>query len=166
MARNLYCDGLTRRDFLRAGVFAGAGLTLANYLRMAEAGQIGDGRAKGAIFINLGGGPSHMDTFDLKSDAPKEYRGEFKPTATNVSGVEICEHLPKLAHCADKFALLRGVSHTLAAHELGTLYLNTGNPPTPALDYPVYGAVVSKELDSDADLPPYVAIPNTPQRPG
>ena len=61
-------------------------------------------------------------------------------------GVEICEHLPKLAQCADKFAILRGVSHTLAAHELGTKYVNTGNRPLPSLEFPGYGAVVSKEL--------------------
>src|SRR5437870_7869122 len=132
MAISLTCDGVKRRDFLKVGAI-GAGLSLSGYLRLAAAGEVTGAKAKSAIFINLGGGPSHMDTFDLKPDAPKEYRGEFKPTATNVSGVEICEHLPKLAHCADKFALLRGVSHTLAAHELGTLYLNTGNPPTPAL---------------------------------
>src|SRR5260370_38480859 len=166
MARNLYCDGFTRRDFLKAGVVTGTGLTLAGYFRLAEAGEIGAAKAKRAIFINLGGGPSHLDTFDLKPEAPANYRGEFKPIATNVPGIEICEHLPKLAQCADKYALLRGVSHTLAAHALGTQYLNTGNPPTPALEYPGYGAVVSRELDSDQDLPPFVAIPSTPQRAG
>ena len=107
-----------------------------------------------------------MDTFDLKPDAPAEYRGEFNPIKTNVPGIEICEHLPKLAQCADKFAILRGVSHTLAAHELGTKYLNTGNRPLPSLEFPGYGAVVSKELAGPRDLPPFVAIPNTPQVPG
>jgi hypothetical protein len=107
-----------------------------------------------------------MDTFDLKPEAPAEYRGEFRPIPTNVTGVEICEHLPRLAKCADKYAILRGVTHSLAAHALGTQYLNTGNQPTPALDYPGYGAVVSKELASAPDLPPFVAIPNTPQTAG
>ena len=104
-----------------------------------------------------------MDTFDLKPDAPEEFRGEFNPIATNVPGIEICEHLPKLAQCADKFAILRGVSHSLAAHELGTKYMNTGNRPIPSLEFPGYGAVVSKELAGPPDLPPFVAIPNTPQ---
>lgn len=169
MATHQYCDGFRRRDFLKLGVFGGTGLSLAGYLRMAEAGAVrpgtgpGMGQATAAIHINLGGGPSHLDTFDLKPDAPSESRGEFDPIPTNVPGVEICEHLPLLARCADRFAVLRGVSHSLAAHELGTKYLNTGNRPLPSLAYPGYGAVVSKELNGPPDLPPFVAIPNTPQ---
>ena len=104
-----------------------------------------------------------MDTFDLKPDAPAEFRGEFKPIATNVPGVEISEHLPKLAQCADKFAILRGVSHSLAAHEFGTKYMNTGNRPIPSLEFPGYGPVVTKEKGGPRDLPPFVAIPDTPQ---
>ena len=73
--------------------------------------------------MRLAGGPTHMDTFDLKPDAPDTHRGEFKEIKTNVPGVRFCEHLPKLAKVADKFAILRGVSHTLAAHALGTQYL-------------------------------------------
>ena len=108
------CDGVPRRDFLRAGALGLSGLSLASYLQMAEAGEVQSGaKAKAGIFIHLAGGPSHMDTFDLKPDAPKEYRGTFDPIKTNVSGIEISEHLPKLAACADKYAILRGVSHTL-----------------------------------------------------
>ncbi len=71
--------------------------------------------------------------------------------------MEISEHLPKLAKCADKYIILRGVSHTLAAHEFGTLYMNTGNRPIPSLEFPGYGAVVSKELPAPSDLPSFVA---------
>lgn len=166
MSSHRYCDGIRRRDFLRAGVLGVGGLSLAGYLRRAQAGEVNNARARAAIFVNLGGGPTHMDTFDLKPDAPSEFRGDFNPIDTNVSGVRICEHLPKLAQTADKFAILRGVSHTLAAHELGSQYLNTGNRPLPSLEFPGYGAVVSKELPSPSDLPPFVAIPNTPQRAG
>ncbi len=166
MSSDRYCDGVRRREFLRAGMLGAAGLNLAGYLRLAQAGQVQSARAKSAIFINLAGGPTHMDTFDLKPDSPSEVRGEFNPIDTNASGVKICEHLPKLASCADKFAILRGVSHTLAAHELGSQYLNTGNRPLPSLQFPGYGAVVSKELPCAADLPPFVAIPRTPQRAG
>ncbi len=167
MATYRTCDGVHRRDFLRAGVLGG-GLSLAGYFRLAAAGEVqsaavGRGKATSAIFVNLGGGPTHMDTFDLKPDAPKEYRGEFNPIETNVPGVAICEHLPRLAKCADKFAVLRGVSHSLAAHEFGTKYMNTGNRPLPSLEYPGYGAVVSKERPGPRDLPPFVAVPNTPQ---
>jgi len=165
MAMSLTCDGLKRRDFLRSGAI-GAGLSLSGYLRLAAAGEIKGAKATSAIFVNLPGGPSHMDTFDLKPDAPAEYRGAFNPIKTNVSGVEICEHLPKLAQCADKFAILRGVTHTLGAHELGQEYVNTGNRPIPSLEYPGYGAVVVKEKGGERDLPPFVAIPNSNQRPG
>ncbi len=158
-----YCDGLRRRDFLRVGALGAAGLSLADYLRLAEAGAVQRARATAAIFLNLAGGPSHIDTFDMKPDAPAEYRGEFRPIATNVPGISICEHLPHLARCADKFALLRGVSHSLTEHQMGTKYLNTGNRPLPSLEFPGYGSVVSKELASPRDLPPFVAIPRTPQ---
>ncbi len=167
MAMHKTCDGVRRRDLLKVGFLGGAGLSLSSYLRLAEAGQIRqDAKAKSAIFINLTGGPSHMDSFDLKPDAPAEYRGLFNPIKSNVQGVEFCEHLPKLATCADKFAILRGVSHTLGAHALGTEYVNTGNRPLPSLEYPGYGAVVSKELPADKDIPPFVAIPNSNQKAG
>ncbi|MCU0876456.1 MAG: DUF1501 domain-containing protein [Pirellulaceae bacterium] len=166
MAISKTCDGVHRRDFLRVGAI-GAGLTLSGYLRMAQAGEVQPGaKAKSAIFINLTGGPSHMDTFDLKPNSASEYRGTFNPIKTNVDGVEICEHLPLLAQCADKFAILRGVSHTLGAHELGTEYVNTGNRPIPSLEYPGYGSVVTKEKPGEQDIPPFVAIPNSNQRPG
>lgn len=160
------CDGVVRRDFLKAGVLGGSALTLSNFLRWSEAGEKNASRAKSAIFVNLGGGPSHMDTFDLKPDAPDEYRGDFKPVDTNVAGIQISEHLPQLARVADKFTILRGVSHSLAAHELGTRYMNTGNRPLPSLEFPGFGSIVAKELGSAPDLPPFVAVPNTPQRPG
>jgi hypothetical protein len=166
MNSNRYCDGVRRRDFLRAGMLGAAGLNLAGYLRLAQAGEVAGGRAKSAIFVNLAGGPTHMDTFDLKPDSPSEVRGEFNPIDTKAPGVRICEHLPQLAGQADKFAVLRGVSHTLAAHELGSQYLNTGNRPLPSLQFPGYGSVVSKELPCPADLPGFVAIPRTPQRAG
>ena len=131
-----------RRDFLKAGALAGVGIGLSHYLSLAHAGTKRT-KAKSAIYIRLAGGPSHMDSFDMKPDAPDTHRGEFKEIRTNVPGIRISEHLPKLAKCADKFAILRGVSHSLAAHRLGSEYLMTGNRPLPALKYPTYGAVIS-----------------------
>jgi hypothetical protein len=166
MSSHVFCDGIRRRDFLACGV-AGAGLSLPAFLERTASGQVNSSaRGKAAIFVQLAGGPSHIDTFDLKPDAPDANRGEFRPIKTNVPGVEICEHLPKLAQCADKYAILRGVSHTLAAHDLGTKYLNSGNRPLPSLEFPGYGAVVMKELSGDPDLPHFVAVPNTPQAGG
>ncbi len=164
MSNYLCCDGIARRDFLRIGAITGFGLTLGLPEYLARASTTG-GKAKAAIFVRLGGGPSHLDTFDLKPDAPDTHRGEFKPIATNVDGMQICEHMPKLAQCADKYAILRGVSHTLAAHELGTLYMGTGNRPLPSLNFPTYGAVVSRELGSPVDLPGFVAVPSQGNNP-
>jgi hypothetical protein len=166
MALHRTCDGIQRRDFLRVGVLGASSLTLSNYLRLAHAGEVKQAKATSAIFINLGGGPSHMDTFDLKPNAPSEYRGEFNPIQTNVTGIEISEHLPKLAQQMDKFAILRGVSHSLAAHELGSQYVNTGNRPIPSIEFPGYAAVVTRELGGPEDLPSNVAVPNSPQKAG
>ncbi|RLS45727.1 MAG: DUF1501 domain-containing protein, partial [Planctomycetota bacterium] len=167
MALHRTCDGVARRDFLKVGVLGASALTLSNYLRLSHAGEVKkEAKATSAIFINLGGGPSHMDTFDLKPNAPAEFRGEFNPIQTNVSGIEISEHLPKLAQQMDKFAILRGVTHTLAAHELGSQYVNTGNRPIPSIEFPGYGAVVTKELGGLEDLPQFVAVPNSPQKAG
>jgi hypothetical protein len=168
MSKYICCDGIARRDFLRIGAITGFGLgfSLQNYLaHAATEGLALPGKGKAAIFVRLGGGPSHMDTFDLKPGAPDTHRGEFKPIATNVDGVQISEHLPKLAKCADKFAIVRGVSHTLAAHELGSLYMATGNRPLPSLHFPAYGSVVAKELGATPELPAFVAVPSQGNNP-
>src|SRR6516164_7075370 len=114
-ARQQYCDGISRRNFLQIGAF-GAGLTLAEMLRQrAEASPFrapataARSRAKSAIMIYLPGGPSHMDMYDLKPDAPEEFRGEFRPIQTNVPGVEICEHFPRQARMWDKLACVRSI---------------------------------------------------------
>lgn len=167
MGRHRQCDGVTRRDAIRIGVIGSAGLSMGSYLKMAHAGQINpQAPGKAAILVELVGGPSHIDTFDLKPAGPSETRGPFQPIKTNVPGIEICEHLPKLAKCADKFAILRGVSHSLGAHELGQRFIFTGNRPTPSLEYPALGAVAARELESPSDLPAYVAVPAERVGPG
>ena len=160
------CPGPHRRDLLRIGALGATGLSLSQFLRLAQANTGFQGKAQSAIFVELEGGPSHLDSFDLKPEAPAEIRGEFNPIPTNVAGIQISEHLPNLARCADKFAIIRGVSHTLAAHELGREYVNTGTRPISSMTYPGYGAVVSKELAARSGIPPFVAIPNTTQRAG
>ena len=91
MATFRTCDGVVRRDFIKVGALAGLGLSLPEYLRRAAAGEVADAKGKSAIFVNLNGGPTHMDTFDLKPESPEEFRGEFKPIKTNVEGIEISE---------------------------------------------------------------------------
>lgn len=166
MQEHKTCDGMIRRDLLKLGALSLGGLTLPHYLALAGNGKIASGRADRAIFIELPGGPSHLDTFDLKPNAPSEYRGAFNPIKTNVPGIEISEHLPRLSKVADKFCILRGVSHTLAAHRLGREYVNTGTKPIPALEYPSYGAVVSKERPVEPEIPNVVAVPRASQGPG
>lgn len=108
-SRQRYCDGVSRRNFLKIGAMASGGLTLADLLRLETRGATV--RApKSIINIYLGGGPTHMDTFDLKPEAPREFRGEFQPIATNVPGMEICELMPKLAGLADKYAIVRSIT--------------------------------------------------------
>ena len=109
-----FCDGLSRRSFLALGTLGVGGLTLADLYR-AEAAGSGSSH-KAVINIHLGGGPSHQDMWDLKPDAPSEYRGEFNPIQTNVPGMDICEHFPKLAKMADKFAVIRSLVGSNAGH--------------------------------------------------
>ena len=149
---------VTRRQLLMVGVL-GTGLTLSQYLRLRAANPSSRKNEKrSAIFIFMEGAPSHQDTFDLKPDAPANVRGEFKPISTNAPGVQICEHMPMLAKRADRYAVIRGVSHNVADHGLAKKYLLTGNKASQTVSYPEYGSVVSHEYPSAANLPTYVSI--------
>jgi hypothetical protein len=152
-----------RRQMLKVGALGG--LSLSNYLRVQAASK-SNSPTRSGIFIFLEGGPSHQDTFDLKPDAPSEYRGEFNPISTSVPGIQICEHLPELANRAKDYAIIRGLTHTLADHGIGKKYLLTGNRPSQTLSYPEYGAVVSKVHPSAPDLPSYVSIDESFVGPG
>src|SRR5438552_3333536 len=102
-SENRLCDGLSRREFLKAGALGVGGLTLADLLRLkAQGSTTAAMSAKAIIMVYLNGGPSHMDMYDLKPDAPVEYRGEFRPIRTNVPGIDIFEHMPRQASIADK----------------------------------------------------------------
>jgi len=163
------CDGVTRRSFLRAGVLGLTGLTLADVLRLraARAAEGQQTKDTSVILIWKGGGPSHIDTWDLKPNAPQEYRGEFKPIATNVPGIQVSEHLPLSAKEMDKFAILRSVTHPDAGHESASHYLLTGYKPTndiPSNEMPSYGSIVAKERGPrQPGLPAYLALPNPPR---
>ncbi len=125
---------ITRRKFLKVGAL-GAGLTLTQYLRL-HATHPSLTEKRSAILIFMEGAPSHQDTFDLKPDAPVDIRGEFKPLQTKVAGVQICEHMPMLAQRADKYAIIRGITHTVVDHGLAKKYLLTGNKPSQTVSYP------------------------------
>jgi hypothetical protein len=152
-----YCDGIGRRDFLQAGLLGGLGIGLADLLR-AEAGAAEATRGRNAIFIFLTGGQSHIDTWDLKPEAA-DVAGEFRPIATRVTGLSVCEHMPRLAAEADKYTLLRSITHTQGVHGQGQRLLQTGNRMIPSLEHPDYGSVVARELRSPRGIPPYVLFP-------
>ena len=109
-------DGVSRRRFLGVGSLAFGALTLGDVLRLRADSSTAAARPKSVIMIFLSGGPSHLDMYDMKPEAPSEYRGEFSPIATNVPGIEICELMPMQAKIADKFAILRGVQLGEPAH--------------------------------------------------
>ena len=152
-----YCDRITRRDALQAGLLGGAGLGLSTFLSL-DAAEDSATSGRNAIFIFLTGGQSHIDTWDLKPDAG-EMKGEFASIATSVPGFRVCEHMPFLARQADKYAVVRSVSHTQGAHSPGQRYLQTGNRKIPSLEYPDYGAVVAREHQAPRGVPPYVLLP-------
>jgi Protein of unknown function (DUF1501) len=157
------CDGISRRDFLHLGALTSFGISLPGLLRMqAAAAETGKGatRAKSCILIWLDGGPSHLDMFDLKPEAPSEVRSQFKPIATAVSGVQICEHLPRTAAMMNEVALIRSLTHELGNHDTGSRFLLTGHRPTPALEYPSIGSLVAHAAGTGETMPPYVAIPH------
>ncbi|MBW3543347.1 MAG: DUF1501 domain-containing protein [Planctomycetes bacterium] len=158
-----YCDGLSRRDALHVGWLGLAGLSLTDWLRFAnaESQPAQSSTADAVLFVNLAGGPSHLDTLDMKPEGPVETRGEFAAIQSKLPGLAVCEHLPKLAQAIDQFTLLRGISHTTGDHPQGQAYIATGNRPSPAVKYPSYGSIVSKERPGRPDMSSYVAIPQT-----
>ena len=157
------CRGPNRREFLRFGSVAVAGTAAAVSPFQLRAGQEPDRATNdpSVIFIWLPGGPPHQDTFDMKPDAPAEFRGDFRPIKTNVPGLDICEHLPTLAKCADKFSLVRSIAHTFADHGGGHKKFLTGRDPLQPTgfvnDYPMAASMAAKQLGGlHQGLPNYV----------
>ncbi len=161
------CDGVSRRNFLRVGVLGLGGLTLPDILRLqANAATPRHGKTA-VIQIFLGGGPTQLETWDPKPDAPKEFRGEFNAIKTNVPGIALSELFPRQAQCMDKLAIVRSLHHDTSDHGVGAHWVMTGFPSSTPLqrsnDRPSIGSVVSKLRGSNgAGLPPYIGIPNPP----
>jgi len=159
---------LPRRDFLTVGALGGLGLTLGDYFQLqhAQAAQKHydnvEAKAKSIIHIYLPGGMAHQESFDPKPYAPIEYRGEMGTVKTKIPGEVFCESLPKTADIADQITVIRSMTHGEAAHERGTHNMFTGYRPSPALQFPSMGSVVSHEYGPRNNLPPYVCIPNQP----
>lgn len=157
--------GLSRRTFLRAGAFAWGGLTLADVLRLREAQGATASRPKSVILIHMSGGPSHLDMYDMKPGAPSEYRGEFRPIATNVPGLELCELMPLQAKIADKFTILRGCQianlHTGNMFYSGFPWQESPRASVPGESRrPALGSIVSRMRPGSHEIPTYVSIEN------
>lgn len=154
-----FCDGVSRRNFLKIGALGMGGLTLPQLLR-AEAQQGIQRSHKAVIMIFLPGGPSHQDIFDLKPDAPSEFRGEFRPIDTNVSGIQICEHLPRIAGMMDKCAIIRSIVGASGNHD--AVQCLTGRAPggaQPAGGWPSLGSTLSKlQGPVNPYTPPFVSL--------
>lgn len=150
--KQVRCPGpVSRRNFLQAGSLALGGLGLADLLKLkAEAKPSSAESDKSIIFVWLPGGPPHMETYDMKPDAPSDYRGDFRPIHSNVSGIDVCELLPMHAKIADKYNLIRSVAHGFADHGGGHKRFLTGRKPATPVgtvnDAPMVGSIVSKVL--------------------
>jgi hypothetical protein len=180
---------LSRRALLRVGSLGALGLTLPDLLRgeSEQGGSLGRGEGKAragkpirsCILIFYYGGPSHIDTWDMKPDAPREIRGEFRPIATRVPGLQVCEHLPQTAQVADRLAFIRGMHHPMTNHNAAAFSALSGRNPSKGdlellgndrNDPPCLGSTLSASLPEIGGLPVFVALPhvmyNVVQLPG
>ena len=169
MGRSSFSRGVDRRGFLTVGAVGGLGLSLGEFLRLEAArGEANPGTppkqatASSVIYIYLPGGFAQQETFDPKPHAPVDYRGPLGSIETTLPGVRFGELLPHTAKIADKLAICRSMTHGEAAHERGTHNMFTGYKPSPALQYPSFGSVISHEFGPRENLPAYVCIPNQP----
>jgi hypothetical protein len=155
-AKEGFCDGISRRNFLRLGAFGG--LSLAGLLHGRA--LAGNGKsAKSAIMIYLPGGPSHIDMYDMKPDAPVEFRGEFKPIPTNVPGIQICEHFPLQARMWDRLAVIRSVTPIREEHSDSEIMSGYPDAINATEYHPSFGAVLSKlRGDGKSGIPPFVTL--------
>jgi uncharacterized protein (DUF1501 family) len=161
-----FCDGMSRRDFLHAGAVPALGLSLAGLLRAKAADPKPDSDIN-CIFVFLVGGPSQLDTFDPKPDAPAEIRGPFKPIDTKVPGVRVSEIFPTLATQADKFSIVRSVYHTATAvHDTGHQMMQTGRLFSGGVEHPHMGSVLGYLKGGRGELPPHVLLPRPIGRTG
>jgi len=154
-----FCDGLNRRDFFHVGSLSYLGLSLADWSLLKAAGAANSDK-KNCIFLFLVGGPSQLDTWDMKPDAPSEIRGPYRPIPTNVDGIQISEIFPRMAKHADKYSLVRSLHHNATAvHDTGHQMMQTGRLFQGGLEHPNIGCVMGKLRGARGALPPHVLLP-------
>src|SRR5947208_6475629 len=156
-----FCDGLRRRDFLHAGSLSFLGLGLTQLAGLKALGAVDNSKNEmNCIMLMLVGGPSQLDTWDMKPNAPVEIRGPYKPIKTNAAGIEISENFPRMAKHADKYSLIRSVYHTAAAvHDTGHQMMQTGRLFQGGIEHPHMGCVLSKLKGPKGDVPAHVLLP-------
>src|SRR6266700_3712869 len=156
-----FCDGLRRRDFLHAGSLSFLGLGLTQFCELKALGAINpDKKDANCIMLFLVGGPSQLDNWDMKPNAPAEIRGPYKPIKTNVPGIEISENFPRMAKHADKYALIRSVYHTAAAvHDTGHQMMQTGRLFQGGINTPHAGCALEFLKGRRNELPAHVILP-------
>src|SRR5262245_30306546 len=158
------CEGFARRDFLKIGSAGLLGLSLPQLLKLearandAPAADTRRRRANSVIMVWLAGGPATIDMWDLRPNAPDGIRGEFRQINTSADGVQICEHLPRMAEVANKCTIVRSLAHTIPSHGPATVFMTTGNRPTPAIQYPSLGSLVTRLMPAAQGVPPYVSF--------
>jgi len=159
------CEGFTRRQVLKIGTAGVLGLTLPQVLRLEAQARAASGaealknrKATSVILMWLPGGPATIDMWDLKPNAPEGIRGQFKPINTKVDGIQISEHLPKMAEVMDKATIVRSLCHTIPSHGIAATWMTTGNKPTAAIQYPALGSLATKLLPTELGVPPYVTF--------
>lgn len=156
------CSGPTRRSFLQLGFAGMAGMCLPNLVRLEASGAVNQSQAniKNCITLFLVGSPGHLDTWDMKPNAPSEVRGRYHPIPTNVTGIQICEHFPHMARHMDKVALIRSLYHrTGATHENGQRWMMTGHDFNPDSVKPHVGSVISRVFGQKSELPASIILP-------
>lgn len=175
-----HCDGLTRRELLKVGALGLGGLTLPDLLGLEARASTSSRRARSVILLFLSGGPSHLDMWDLKPEAPEEIRGTFRPVATNVPGIQISEHMPRMARVMDKMTIIRSMRHPNGNHPAAAYWMMVGSPMTRVApqvvtmsreDRPHPGAVLARLLPPPVNMPAWVMVPEAispvgPERPG
>jgi hypothetical protein len=160
------CDGVARRDLLRIGGLTALGLGVGDLLRCQRTASAenqrteAESKARSCVLIWLDGGASHLETFDVKPDAPKEVRGPLDSITSSMAGMRISECLPRTATMLDKLAIIRSMTSPLGEHNFGTHYLMTGYKPTPVLEYPTFGSVFAHSRHEKPVLPPHIAVPD------
>lgn len=155
-----FCDGMSRRDFLHAGSLSFLGMSLPGFLQAKAHGLVNGAKEKNCIFLFLVGGPSQLDTFDMKPDAPAEIRGPYRPIRTNNPDIQISELFPNTARHADKFSIIRSMYHKgTGVHDIGHQMMQTGRMFLNGLEQPHAGCVVGYLRGNKNDMPAHVLMP-------